>query len=314
MIVHAATAGLRAVLLGATGFVGRYLVERWPADAPRPRLLVHRTRPVWLEASGDVIRGVDLADPRSVAAGVDGCDVLVDLLRPDGTRWLEATMGGLLPALAATSLRRVIHASSIDVYGATREREVDETTRPQPVNAYQHEHVALERLFADLPHETCIVRPGAVFGPGGRNLVGLAQEIAAGRRWRLAARRALYGRRRMHLVSAENVADTIIALTFSGKILDPVVNICDDVEAGNDFRHVQQTMIRAFAAPEPPRLPDLPPIALSLALASRRDAGRAIWRRFSRQRAEANGFSPEKPFASRLESYAQWLARQEQVI
>src|SRR5688500_12842149 len=69
-----------AFLTGATGFVGRHLVERLVADRWRVRALVRPTSNTReLERLGvELVRG-DLGDPSSIAAGVEGADVVFHL-------------------------------------------------------------------------------------------------------------------------------------------------------------------------------------------------------------------------------------------
>lgn len=148
--------------------MGRCLAERWPVGAHPPRFLVHRSEPAWLSDNGHDVRRVDLSNVDTVAAAVAECDRLINLLRPDGTQWLLTAVNRFLPAIAETAVTRLIHASTIDVYGATPEKWVDEDCPVHPVGRYEREHHRIEQAVADWGGECCIVRPGAIFGRGGR--------------------------------------------------------------------------------------------------------------------------------------------------
>jgi nucleoside-diphosphate-sugar epimerase len=303
----------QVVILGGTGFLGRCLAERWPGGVSRPRFLVHRSEPAWLTADGHSVRHVDLSDGRSIADAVGGGDRLVNLLRPDGTLWLLRAMERLVPVLADTSISRIIHASSIDVYGDTPGMRVDEETAISPVTPYEREHGEIERIVGQASLARCIIRPGAIFGPGGQNLVKLASEIRGGRRWVLGMRRALYGRRRMHLVSVENVADAISMLATGNSALPDLLNVCDDADEANSFAFVQDALLRAFGRPPLRGWPHLPPAVLGAVLRARKGDGRRPARRFSDQRLRATGFRPAQTFVQRLERYASWLAHGERI-
>jgi nucleoside-diphosphate-sugar epimerase len=301
------------VVLGGTGFVGRFLAERWPYDhGPPPRFLIHRSCPEWLTRQGRDVRHVDLSDTTSVAEAVDGATTLINLLRPDGTAWLERVVEALIPVITKTSISRLLHTSSIDVYGATPERLVTTDTIPKPITPYECEHARIEQLVSRAALQTSIVRPGAIFGIGGRNLVSFVPEIRDGPQWKLVARRALYGRRRLHLVSVENVADVLCLLARPGSKLPARLIACDDVHEENHFEFVQATMMRHFGRAPIRFAPRLPPLALRAVLRAKgRNDGRPI-RRYSNGGLHEIGFLPEKSFANRLNDYASFLADTEE--
>lgn len=300
-------------LVGGTGFLGRAFVARWPA-AERARLtvLVHRSRPAWLAEAGVAERPVDLADPAAVAATIDGRAVVLNLLRPDGDGRMLAATATLVAALGAAGVGRYLHCSSIDVYGRARAAEpdasFDEETPAVPASDYASEHLAAERVAEAAPVPHCVIRLGAVFGRGGRNLVAIAEEVARAPLWRLALRRSLFGRRRMHLVSVETAADALRFLACRPELDAERLLLTDDDAPENDFAVVQDTLARAFSRPSPARLPELPVAVLRMLLMAR---GRAVvdpMRRFSTARLTGLGFVPDRGFRERLEDYAGWLA------
>jgi nucleoside-diphosphate-sugar epimerase len=284
-------------------------MERWPVRDETPlRFLVHRSRPEWLEAKGADVRPIDLADSRGLRAALSGTTCVINLLRPDGTGWLKAAIQQLLPALGQVSVSRLVHVSSIDVYGGTHASCVTEETRPEPGTAYEREHFEIEKIVECAPFETCIVRPGAIFGPGGRNLVAFVPEMRNAPFWRLVARRSLYGRRRMHLVSVENVADAIRAVaTPNGRTLVGPILVTDDESPENNFAFLQETMARIFGRPALGWVPELPSFALRAALRARGRTNANPMRRFSNDKLLEIGFRPEQSFATRLVRYITFL-------
>lgn len=303
--------GVRTAILGGTGFVGRCIAERWPQSVPAPRFLVHRSEPAWLAHLGcDTIR-VNLATGAGFAAATEDCNRLVSLLRPDGTSWLLAAIQRLLPVLLTTSISRIIHTSTIDVYGNTPVPWVDERTTPCPTGPYEREHWAVEKVVAQWGGVSSIVRPGAIFGLGGQNLVKLTEEVARGAVWRLCARRALYGARRMHLVSVENVADAIISLATATNNPPECVNVVDDSEDENNFADVQDALLRAFGRPTMNGIPHVPGIALRLLLQAQGQSPYRPARRFSDCRFRSLVLYPELPFLTRLERFARAVAGRE---
>uniref|UniRef100_A0A939S8R8 NAD(P)-dependent oxidoreductase n=1 Tax=Bradyrhizobium barranii subsp. barranii TaxID=2823807 RepID=A0A939S8R8_9BRAD len=296
------------VVLGGTGFVGRALAETWPAVHRRPRYLVHRSFPRWLSDSGIRVQRVDLDDPSEVRAALAGGNVLINLLRPDGRGWYPNLLRRLGPSFGDVGLRRCVHASSIDVYAGSAQGLIDEETPVRPLSRYEEEHCEAERNIAGGFPEAAILRLGAVFGPGGRNVVSFAQEMADASFPKLALRRALYGERRMHLVSVGLVARALIHFAVDVCVDAPtVVLLTQDDDSDNNFAFVQDTLAESFGRQPLRNVPALPPAALSLALRLRGLPSQAARRRFSAQKAKGFGLRADG-FGEALRNYARMLA------
>jgi|GEM_PF-1828645 len=298
----------RVVVLGGTGFVGEAFADFWANSATRPgRYLLHRSRPAWLDASYMELTEIDLNDTGQALDILRGHDVLVSLLRPDGTGWYRDAMERLKPIFQQSEIPRCIHASSIDVYAGVKHPLVDEDTRPQPISPYETEHLAVESVMRSSFPETIVLRLGAVFGRGGRNLVSLAQEMSRAQQWKIALRRSLYGTRRMHLVSVETVARTLVQLSLErARLGSQVVLVTDDHDPNNNFAFVQDRLAAAFGRNLPVG-PTAPRSLLRLLLRLRRIPDGSIDRRFSNTKASELGL-PFEMFAERLENYAEHLA------
>ena len=302
------------IVLGATGFVGRTLVELWPqGERANLRLIVHRSRPSWIVASGAEVRTV-ANDDQLVEVITDGA-VIVNLLRPSGNGWLEAISRRITAQAAKVSGCRILHCSSTDVYGDVTTNLIDEETYPRPRTAYEREHLAAEQITASARVESAILRFGAVFGPGGRNLLAFAEEARHASRAKLMARRALYGNRRLHLVSVEKAA---AALRFLALIDRPLCAerflVTDDDAPENNFAFIQDALLRAFGRPELCWVPVLPDNMMAISLRLRGRSNCNPQRRFATTKLEALGFRPDEKFRTRLEKYAATLACAQNVL
>jgi nucleoside-diphosphate-sugar epimerase len=299
----------RVVVLGGTGFVGEAFANCWVSSMASPiRYLVHRSHPEWLKCVEVEIESVELGDPGQVLTALHGHDVLVNLLRPDGSGWYLSLMQRLQPIFMQSGIRRCIHASSIDVYAGVYDKLVDEATPPQPLSPYEVEHLSAEALLKDSFSETIVLRLGAVFGRGGRNLISLAEEMKRAPLWKIVLRRTLYGARRMHLVSVETVAQALVHLSRCRPLGSQTVLITDDGHSDNNFAFVQDRFAAAFLREIPKFGPTVPKSLLGLLLHCRGISGRNIDRRFSPDKAGSLGLISE-PFADRLEMYASYLAQ-----
>jgi nucleoside-diphosphate-sugar epimerase len=280
-------------VLGGTGFVGRALAEAW--DPPRHgtlRLLVHRGRPGWLDGVPAEVRTTDLASPADLRASLDGASACVNLLRPDGSGWLRDAMPRIVEALRAGGTDRLIHASSIDVYGCVPQRDVSEDVPTRPATPYEREHAALEEAVSGSARPVAtVLRLGAVFGAGGRNLRTLADEAARAPAWRIAARRAVSGRRRMNLVPVETVAAAFLFCLSEPRTAGRTFNVCDDDDDANDFRTVHDEMLAGAGRRVPP-VPELPAWVLDATLRLRGRSNADSRRRFPPDALRALGFRP----------------------
>lgn len=299
----------KVVVLGGSGFVGRRLAWDLAACVVDPPVyVVHRTRPGWLDVAPVEVRMHSLDDTGSLRRVLDDCSVLVNLLRPDGTGWYAGLLRGLLPEIAATGIRRYIHVSSIDVYGNAPGVLLDEETRPFPGSPYAQEHLTAERLALEAMPQTLVLRLGAVFGPGGRNVTSFAKEAASAPRWLLAARRMLYARRRMHLVSVETVCAVIAQLVGGlSRSMPAIMLVTDDDDERNNFAFMQDVLMTAFGRADLNGLPMLPVPALEAVLRLRSKPVELVRRRFSFERMQTLGL--ERPdFGNCLSTYARLLA------
>jgi len=286
-------------------------MERWPqSERSKIRLIVHRSRPSWIDTSNV---GVSAApDDDKLIEAVSGSAVIINLLRPSGDGWLETITARIAAQANELGVRRLVHCSTIDVYGSVAADWIDENTPPLPCTAYEREHLAAEKLASSAPIETCIVRLGAVFGPGGQNLAALAREARDAPHAKLIARRALYGNRRMHLVSIEKVADALrfFALTNRSFSAERFL-VTDDDAPENNFAFVQDVLLRTFGRPELAWMPIVPDRILAIGLRLRGRSNSNPRRRFATTKLAAFGFQSDEAFRTRLEKYAEALGRGE---
>ena len=155
---------------GATGFVGRQVIERLRRAGVRLRALSRR---------GDLtdvttISG-DLADPAGLASLVDGTEQVVHLAglvkSPTPADFDRVNVQGteLLVRAMAPGSARLLLVSSL----AARHPEVSAYARSKRAA----EEVALRQLG---PERVTIIRPPAVYGPGDRATLPIFQQLARG--------------------------------------------------------------------------------------------------------------------------------------
>lgn len=294
------------VILGGSGFIGHHLAKALALEEEfTPIFVIHRTRPEWFGGLPVEVRECSLADAEGLRQILSSATSVINLLRPDGTGERLRILKAIFPLLEG---RSVIHASSIDVYGEASRRVLTETSQPRPTSPYAQEHLAIENMLLSGPISGTVIRLGAVFGDGGRNVASFANEAAYGYLPVLLARRLLYGQRRMHLVSVEAVIAAILSLLRLPTEHRPTrLLVTDDQDERNNFAFVQDRLLTAFGRSAFGYLPHLPYPCLEATLRMRGGCALNVRRRFVTEFGSllAHG---EPDFGASLTSYARRLA------
>jgi nucleoside-diphosphate-sugar epimerase len=139
----------RVLVTGCSGFTGRHLAQRLTAAGYE----------VWDPEAGG--RTFDLTRPDTLRPAIEaaGPDYVIHLAalsfvgHDDASGFYRVNTVGtthLLEALLASGvrLRRVLVASSANVYGNSRDDPITELTRPAPVNHYAASKLAMEYMVA----------------------------------------------------------------------------------------------------------------------------------------------------------------------
>jgi len=186
-----APAPCRALVTGATGFLGGALVRRLTrAGVPVRALVRSDAQAARLARAGvDTVVG-DVTDEDAVAAATDGVAVVFHLAgklyepweSPDDYRRIhvDGTKRLLEAARHEPRLRRFVHCSTTGVLGSTGTSRADERAPLRPSNVYEETkaEAELEVLAAcEQGFPAVVARPGLVYGPGDLHLVGFFRAV-----------------------------------------------------------------------------------------------------------------------------------------
>lgn len=247
------------VLTGASGFVGRHLISLLLAEGTPVRALSRAPRAS--EGSGIEWIVGDMKDP-SVWERllVPDCTVvhLAYVPQPSINDAVEVTHT-MVTGCAKARIRRLIHCSTISVFGRTAGGSINESTPCNPIDDYGQQKLAIERTFLGAVNgrfELAVLRPAAVFGQGGQALQTLCKSLVYNPGWLNYARSSLFGQRSMHLVPVENVVAALSFLCQAQRTLQGDVFIAsEDHDSSNTFRCVEQLLMKALQVPDYPTRP-----------------------------------------------------------
>lgn len=180
---------MRAVVTGASGFIGSWLVEQLVLRGWDVRVLIHNRR-LNTDTNVTTING-DIRDPISLRAAFKDRDILFHLAAALGGSLLDKKefaginqtgTANVLNEARSSRIKKVLHFSSAGVLGAVKKKAAaEENYPPAPKNIYDHtklegEKTALE--FASEGMDISVIRPGWVYGPGDKRTFKLIRAIA----------------------------------------------------------------------------------------------------------------------------------------
>jgi dihydroflavonol-4-reductase len=217
------------LVTGGAGFIGRHLVSALRAQGRRVRVLVRHADAArsLADIGAEPIVG-DLLDPAAVVRAASGVRAVFHLagqlfvpdLKPEDYSRLhvDATIALLKASAAANRLDFFVLCSTTGVHGPTGALPAREDDPGHPQNAYEVTKAAAERAAADIARDVSvplvIARPGLVYGPGDRHLLGWFRAIRGGYYRVIGA-----GRNRLHPIYVD---DLVRALLLCASAARPV--------------------------------------------------------------------------------------------
>lgn len=302
-------------ITGTTGFVGRHLLDRLIQHSDcNLRVLVRNERKAQ-NVNKEIIKifSGDLTKREQLYPFIQPGNTVINLAYMASKSLDEnlTAVRNLTSVCIQNNIKRMIHCSTAVVAGRAPDSIVTETTECIPFTDYEIAKYEIEKAFVESygkNFELVIVRPTAIYGPGSKNLMKLANELTAGNHFLRYLRSCLFYRRMMNLVWIENVVQAITHLAFYDKNLDgEVFIISDDDQPANNYRDVEKCLgkrlnARGFYIPIIP----LPAYLLSIALTILKRSSVNPSRIYSSEKLKRYGFKGNVQIEEGIALFANW--------
>lgn len=300
---------------GATGFIGSYLLPALVRAGVEVRAL---SRSGALSVPGVSVYLGDISEPDQLRAFLRGADVLVNLAHPaesvDSAQF-EQGLRNIAEAVVAERVRRVVQMSTAMVVGVPDSDRVTEDSPLHPRTEYERRKHRAETVLQGLSAhgvDVGVLRPTAVFGPSGLNLIKLMDTVAHGGMWKRRLLRFLHGCRRLHLVSVRDVEAASVFLTLLPRPLQgEVFLVTADDHPDNQYQAVETLMAQALDRPVLRSTWALPAPVLRwlLSCVGRSQACPTLV--YDGRKLRQWGFHPPADFLAELRALATWYKSRE---
>ena len=213
---------MQILITGATGFIGTRLCLHCLDAGMQVRALGRLNNPAEaenasaLQARGAVLHDVSVEDPAPLADVMAGVDTVFHLaaaqheanvpdqyfrsINVEGTR-------NVLEAAAAARVGRVVHGSTIGVYGGTSAATVRDDSALEPTNIYGVTKLEAEQVVRSFEGRVpwSIARISETYGPGDRRLLKLFKGAERGFSIQIGAGQNLH-----HLVYVDDLIEGLL--------------------------------------------------------------------------------------------------------
>jgi nucleoside-diphosphate-sugar epimerase len=256
---------MRFLITGATGFIGRHVVDACGQRNHQVSALVRPSSDTReIEQLGATLYRGDLNDAAVVRAAVTEADVVVhcaakvgDWGPVDDYRKVNVEgLRGVLDGCKGQALSRFIHISSLGVYAARHHYGTDENA-PLPRrhrDGYSQSKIEAEQLalryYDEFGVPVVVLRPGFVYGPGDRAVM---PRLIEGLRQRAVRYVGGRGRRALNTIYVGNLMHAIFLAIENEQAVGQVFNLGDG-EAVTKRRFIE-AVADALGLPHPHLMP-----------------------------------------------------------
>lgn len=185
---------MKVLVLGGSGYIGSRVCQRLAREGIEAVAASRRA-------------GVDTLDAASMTRALQGVDAVVNCVAGSASAIAQGARV-LLDAAQASGRPRIVHLSSMAVYGALEGEVTEASPRDPSIGWYARAKCEAEDILADYEGGVVMLRPGCVWGPQSDLWVGrIARFLRAHRLGDLGAA----GDGWSNLVAVEDVCAAVLA-------------------------------------------------------------------------------------------------------
>ncbi|MFB0566634.1 MAG: NAD-dependent epimerase/dehydratase family protein [Candidatus Aminicenantaceae bacterium] len=256
----------KALVTGASGFTGYYLVQNLIAHDYDVRALVRSTSKIdKLRQLPVTIFFGDIRSEREVEMAMEDADIVFHIAAlyraanvPDAEYWAVNAHGteNVLKAALKKGVKRLVHCSTAGVYGHVENPPGDENSPFNPGDVYQESKLEGEKIaffyYREKSLPVTVVRPTGIYGPGDFRMLKMYRMIQNGKFIIFGSGNVFY-----HLTY---VKDTVEGFRLAGENPQAVGKAY--IIAGDEYitlNQFTQTIAKELSVPAPSvHLPVLP--------------------------------------------------------
>lgn len=236
---------VRILVTGGTGLIGRYLVERLVESGQKVRVLSrgHRSNDFQNRNNIEMIKG-DICDQKTVDRVMQGIEVVYHLAagtKGDWSQFFDSTVLGtenIIHSAILHKVKKIVYISSLSVYDQSNfsnnsiiREDFPYEKKEQLRGYYSASKLEAERLVVHQMNEknlnVCILRPGLVYVSEKPHLPAILSYIIK-TKWVKILFLIDDKKRRLNLISVENLVDAIKEAGENEKANGVILNIVDN--------------------------------------------------------------------------------------
>ena len=303
-------------IIGGTGFIGRHLIKKLRNEGYNHVKILTRNEKIltYLPSQFHIAKG-DLIDPDSLPRFIEPDSTIINLAYLSGNSLnlnLKA-IENIIDACLDKRVTRLIHCSTAVVVGRAKDNVIYEDTACIPITPYEKTKLEIENFLINSlkgKTEVVIIRPTAVFGRHGKNLIKVADDLLSMTPFIYSLKAALFYKRRLNLVCVENVVSAILFLMQINDRMDGErFIISDDDEIENNYYDIINLLASQFGH-KPAKAFYMPyryHILRMLLTASKRSNVNA-YRNYSSNKLFSLGFKKSIQFREGIRRFAEWYS------
>jgi nucleoside-diphosphate-sugar epimerase len=303
------------VLTGASGFIGKAFAT-FLKDSGNYRLnLITRSKHKFVDIENEnvnIYEG-DLLDRNSLNNFIQPGSTIINLayLVNDDLRNNLLSAKNIISAGIKSGAKRIVHCSTATVVGRNHQKVIDETTPCHPTTEYEKIKLAIEEAFLQGSRNNLdirILRPTAVFGPEGKNLLKFAKALDKGNPVLNYLRQIVFGKRKLNLISLENVLGALqFLLEQNTERYGRVFIISDDDDLSNNYRDIQNMILVRLGKAQPIKSKtSLPPPMLKILLSLKGRSNTNPERIYSSERIKSAGYQKLISLEAGIDRFMNW--------